>query len=659
MKQTKLHEKVRHFPILASMLGKRFGVEVVFNGEQAHTDGKRIVLPALPDNMTEEDMMLLAGYLDHEAGAHGQHMDFDVWYTDHMEGVAEGIKNILCDGRDERLLGWDYPGCRENLRKLVEILDQRGLIKFNPDTAIGAFLGWLFHVVHSANGQFAKAVQGHPEAVRKFLNETCLARLEFEVLKAIDEPETAGVLSRTSNILRILQEEKDNPSPPPQQGKSSQTSDGSDEEKEDSSGAGGGSTGDDDTQDDSVPKGGTGNEPHDDSEEKEGDRRSGSNQEGEAEDEEESASGSGANDGDDPGGQGGKSGNPEGNGLESDNDTDQGKQSPEAGPDDNAGNKSGGDDEDDGQAKDGPEQTGPPAQWTREQIEEILEAAYDGAGDIGQILQNEIEEAIGSQGAGPQGCEIPGVAEFEQMLTELSNVDMLRQTTAQLRGRSLALIQASRYKPASTALMGRRIARRSLARVAVGNMRIFERREPREAVNTAIVILGDSSGSMIGNKAEMAFQGAFISSEAMRSIPGTATLVAAYPANAGDYADLGILKGWTENAKPVQPAADGDWTPIAEALQWARIQLAFRRETRKMVLILTDGASSDDDKARKAVEDLEADGIELIAIGIQCDSPQNWASRYRRIDDIKELPAAMIEMLREQLIDNRQLKKVV
>jgi cobalamin biosynthesis protein CobT len=188
-------------------------------------------------------------------------------------------------------------------------------------------------------------------------------------------------------------------------------------------------------------------------------------------------------------------------------------------------------------------------------------------------------------------------------------------------------------------------------------MRIFERREPRDAVNTAIVILGDGSYSMVGKKAEMAFQGCFISSEAMKSIPGTATLVAAYPANTGDSADLGILKGWAENPNPIQPAANGDWTPIAEALQWARIQLAFRRETRKIVLILTDGDSSDDARARAAVEDLEADGIELLTIGILCDSPQDWTSRYRRIEDITELPAAMIEMLREQLIDNRQLKK--
>jgi cobalamin biosynthesis protein CobT len=653
MKPRQLQGKVRHFPILASMLGKRFGIEVVFQGEQPSNDGKRIVLPALPEDLTEEDMKLLTGFLDHEAGAHGQHMDFDAWCTDHNDGIARTIKNILCDVRDERMLGRDYPGCRENLREMLEILDRRGRLNYGADTAPSAFLGWLYHVVRSANGQFIKALQEHPEAVRKFLSETCLARVEFEALKAIDEPETAGVVLRTSNILRILQEEKENPPPPLQQGKSNQPGNGSGGEKEENSGAGGGSAGDAEAQDDSVSKSGAGNKPRCDPEENNDDHQPGGNQDNEAEGGDEAASNGGASkSGDDPGAHGGKSGDPDNDGTEPDKDTDEVDQSTISGSNENTGNKSGGNDDADDQT-----QHDQFTQWTREQIEEILDAAYDGVGDLGKILGDEIEEAIASRGAGPQGCEIPGVAEFEKTPTEVKNLDSLRQTTAQLRGRSLALIQASRYKPASTALIGRRLDRRILARVATGNMRIFERREPREAVNTAIVILGDSSGSMAGDKADMAFQGAYISSEAMKSIPGTATLVAAYPANAGESADLGILKGWTENSKPVQPVADGHWTPIAEALQWARVQLAFRRETRKIVLILTDGESSDDSRARKAVEDLEADSIELIAIGILCDSAQNWTSRYRQIDDIKELPAAMIEMLREQLIENRRLKR--
>jgi cobalamin biosynthesis protein CobT len=659
MKPSLLNEKVRHFPILASMLGKRYGVEVIFHGEQPKTDGKRVVLPALTDDLTEEEMMLLTGFLDHEAGAHGQHMDFEAWFSDHNGGIAKEIKNILCDARDERLLGRDYPGCRENLRKLVEILDKRGIIYFGTDNAPGAFLGWLFHVVHAACGRFPKAVKEHPDAVRKFLTDTCIARIEYEALKAIAEPETAGVVARTCNILKILQEEKDTPPPPRQQGKNNPDDGREEDDKEENSVAGGGSAGDKATQDDSVSNGDSEQKQRCDSAENDDGRKPGGNQDCAAVDGDETASDSCTNKrGDDPGGHGEKSGTPDIDGSESVNDNDDGGQTVQSLPYDNIENMTGDNDASDDQAEGNQGQPGQSLQWTCEQIEEILAAAYNGAGDLGKILQDELAETIGIRGAGPQGLEIPGVAEFEKMLTKLSNVEPLRQTTAQLRGRFLALIQASRYKPASTALTGRRLGKRVLARVAIGNMRIFERREPREAVNTAMVILGDSSGSMSGKKAEMAFLGAFISSEAMKSIPGTATLVAAYPANAGDSADLGILKGWTENTKPVQPATDGHWTPIAEALQWARIQLAFRREARKIVLILTDGESSDDDRARKAVLDLEADGIELIAIGILCDSPQRWTSRYRQIDDIKELPAAMVEMLREQLVENRRFKKI-
>jgi hypothetical protein len=657
MKPSPLHEKVRHFPILASMLGKRYGVEVIFHGEQPKTDGKRVVLPALPEDLTEEDMMLLTGFLDHEAGAHGQHMDFDSWISAHNYGIAKEIKNILCDARDERLLSQDYPGCRENLRNLLEILDKRGIINFGTDNAAGAFLGWLFHEVHAACGQFPEAVKEHPEAVRVFLTDTCLAQIGNEVLEAIAEPETAGVIARTSNILKILQEEKDK-RPPLQQGENKQSGEGRVADYEENKSADGGSGGNVAVKNDDLTSGasglnlqgypeqnGDGCEPGGDQDDKSGngdeivlDCRTNKSS-------------------DKPGGHGGRSASPDNGSSESAGDNDDGGETFQLYPDGNGGNMKGDADDADDQAEGNRGHLCQSPQWTRGQIEEILDAAYNGAGDLGKILQYELEGTMGIRGAGPQGCEIPGVAEFEKMPSELSNVDSFRQITAQLRGRSLAMIQASRYKPVSTALVGRRLGKKALARIAVGNMRIFERREPREAVNTAIVILGDSSGSMSGKKAEMAFLGAFISSEAMKSIPGTATLVAAYPANAGDSADLGILKGWSESAKPVQPAAEGHWTPIAEALQWARIQLAFRKETRKIVLILTDGESSDDDRARKAVEDLEADGIELIVIGILCDSPKRWTSRYRQIDDINELPAAMIELLREQLVEIRRLKK--
>jgi cobaltochelatase CobT len=648
MKSSKYHEKVRHFPILASMLAKRYGVEVIFHGEQPKTDGKRIVLPALPDDLTGEDMMLLTGFLDHEAGAHGQHMDFDAWFSAYNSGIAKEIKNILCDARDEHLLGKDYPGCRENLRNMVDILDNRGLIQFETDNAPSAFLGWLFHKVHASCGHFPQAVKGHPQAVRRFLSDNCLARIDHEVQKAIFETETAGVVARTGNILRILQEEKDNlPSPPKPKGNSN-AGDGRGGGEE-NSGSGGGLAGISETEDGHLSRGECKMKPEDDVEENGHGLKSGGNLGGEAE-----AGSAAIKCCDVPENHGGRTGCRDYCGSNGENDLDEGG---EAYHGDTNMNLNGAKENALDQSQGGHWQPCHSPDWSREHIEEILDTEYGGAGDLGKILLDELEARIGSRGAGPQGCEIPGIANFEKLPAEFNNVESLRQITAQLRGRTLALIQASRYKPAAVTLRGRRLVSRALSRIAVGNMRIFERREPREAVNTAIVILGDCSGSMSGKKAEMAFQGAFIGSEAMKSIPGTATLVAAYPANPGDSADLGILKGWTENTKPVQPAAEGHWSPIAEALQWARVQLAFRRETRKIVLILTDGESSDDERARKAVGDLEADGIELIAMGIQCDSPQRWTSSYRQLDDIKELPVAMIEMLRLQLIENRCFRK--
>ena len=61
-------------PILAKMLGRRLGVQVVIGADAAHTDGQTIYLPALPAD--DAALAILAnGYIDHEA-AHLRYTDF-------------------------------------------------------------------------------------------------------------------------------------------------------------------------------------------------------------------------------------------------------------------------------------------------------------------------------------------------------------------------------------------------------------------------------------------------------------------------------------------------------------------------------------------------------------------------------------------------------
>ena len=54
-------------PLVASILGDRYGVQVRIGGKDACTDGKIIYLPALPMDCEPEVLALAKGFCDHEA----------------------------------------------------------------------------------------------------------------------------------------------------------------------------------------------------------------------------------------------------------------------------------------------------------------------------------------------------------------------------------------------------------------------------------------------------------------------------------------------------------------------------------------------------------------------------------------------------------------
>lgn len=91
-------------PIIASTLCQKFGVQIALEGEEAYTNGKRIVLPAL--TKTDIDH----GYLLHESG-HVRHTTFNVKSKQgHNAVLHHALLNILEDGRIEKKMCDEYAG---------------------------------------------------------------------------------------------------------------------------------------------------------------------------------------------------------------------------------------------------------------------------------------------------------------------------------------------------------------------------------------------------------------------------------------------------------------------------------------------------------------------------------------------------------------------
>ncbi len=58
---------MRSLPLVASVLGRQYGVKVETGGTDAYTDGTVIRLPSLPGDVPDTFLSMDRGFLDHEA----------------------------------------------------------------------------------------------------------------------------------------------------------------------------------------------------------------------------------------------------------------------------------------------------------------------------------------------------------------------------------------------------------------------------------------------------------------------------------------------------------------------------------------------------------------------------------------------------------------
>lgn len=104
---------------VANAIGEKYGIQVVFKGSQAATDGKQIVLPALPEGeIDDETAVKTKGLCDHEIG-HLKFSEFGNIFKriGRMKNAKQvkSVTNCLEDIRIERAMSNEYIGAKENM----------------------------------------------------------------------------------------------------------------------------------------------------------------------------------------------------------------------------------------------------------------------------------------------------------------------------------------------------------------------------------------------------------------------------------------------------------------------------------------------------------------------------------------------------------------
>lgn len=110
---------MKSLSLVASVLGDKYGVNVIVGGDQACTDGKNIYLPRLPLDTDSTLLSLAKGFVDHEA-AHIRYTDFAALKAANLTPFEKHIWNIIEDWRVENQLTRIFPGCGPHFRWLIE-----------------------------------------------------------------------------------------------------------------------------------------------------------------------------------------------------------------------------------------------------------------------------------------------------------------------------------------------------------------------------------------------------------------------------------------------------------------------------------------------------------------------------------------------------------
>lgn len=223
--------------------------------------------------------------------------------------------------------------------------------------------------------------------------------------------------------------------------------------------------------------------------------------------------------------------------------------------------------------------------------------------------------------------------------------------TTGLRYRLQGMLQAMRMRDTAPSRHGR-LCPHNLHRVFVDNPKVFRSNAPTPAVNTAVHILCDCSGSMIGMPIEHAREACFAIAYALKSVPGINLGITAFPAEGKDFSVVPVL----EHGKPFHAnfllSATGS-TPLTEALLWTAQELCKQPEPRKILILLSDGGPDNQLTCVQAIADTSR-FVELYGIGIWDDSivkllPDTSAAIY----DLGDLNTTLFRMLQNSLLPRR------
>ncbi len=662
----------------------------------------RVNLPYLPDNATPQLLTSIQGFLDHEVG----HLLFST-----QDSLAKSVKlglgsvyGVLEDTFVERKMRQAFKGSQKNLGNTITFIQEK-LIKPRLEEALAS--GSADKIQAELLVSALRAYAGEKES-QEFMKPYWDYMKPFEKMVGQDVIDKIKTISSSEEALKIAvsiqnriqayrerleQEEKEKEEKAKSKGKDQkqdksqkQENSGDDETKsdpsEDEDSEGSGESGDSEEKSDKKTKGKSSPEGKDgDPSESPSDKSDKGEDEDEDEDEEEKEKPDSSENGDDKPDKG------EGSDEDSDGESD------EDGDEDSDGES-----DEDGEGSD-EEKKGMETEFVNP---DFIEAAMKGMKDMDSVLSDvistEVRNSISKHDYVPLTADNDIIEPYtpkpmgddESLLSDME--DRCSQMTGILQKRferTLAAKSAARLVPGFTS---GRIHAASLFRAKLGDERVFRKKIVSTTKDVAVTLLIDMSGSMAGRKVQLALaSGMAMSLPLDRMNIKHEVLGFTTSREYRKISERNVLEQWNEfhrmNGRfasrmepiymPVFKAFDQRLTPDrkralavagrrvqlmnntdGESLIYAAKRLQARKETRKVMIVLSDGCpcqgpGSMAESSRHladTVKKLSGAGIEMFGIGIMSEYVEYYYPNSVVINDISDLPVTVMNTMESMLL---------
>jgi len=206
-----------------------------------------------------------------------------------------------------------------------------------------------------------------------------------------------------------------------------------------------------------------------------------------------------------------------------------------------------------------------------------------------------------------------------------------------------------------------KINKRAIASITTGNERIFRQKEVKDVLDTSVMLLVDTSGSMSGSKYTHAVAATAMLNDCLSklNIPH-----AVYGFTTRSDNIIYQHKKFNESksmddviasmcSKDIKLSGNDD----ADSVLFAHDQLIQQKQKRKIMIVLSDGQPTDPSYCnapaylKHVVNDIETKSpVEIYGLGILTDCVDDYYSKTRVIDDCSQLEDNLLNLLKESII---------